>query len=115
MTLPRQEMSPAFCCFCEISALACKFSPRVSSCTWWLTHTHTHGYSSDNRCSFEVTDRFDHLALYQHIASAPGFAAIYSSDVYKDIKTGKSHTWILFFVVVVVLKATRSSLDLCPS
>lgn len=45
MTLPRQEMYPAVCCFCEISTLfACRFSCRVSSCT----HTHTHSYSSDN-------------------------------------------------------------------
>lgn len=45
MTRPRQEMCPAFCCFCEIFALACKFShwylpAHGCSLTVW-THTHT--------------------------------------------------------------------------
>lgn len=47
-----QEAYPAFCCFCVISALACMFSHRVSSCSWLSAHERTHvrarSYSSDN-------------------------------------------------------------------
>lgn len=43
--LPRREMCPAFCCFCEISALACKFSHRVPSCTWLSIYEHTRTYA----------------------------------------------------------------------
>lgn len=67
-------------------------------------HTHTHTQLLQRQLSqltsSEVMDRFDHLSLYQHIAPALGPLAIYSSNVYKDIKTGKSHTcgFIYFFL-----------------
>lgn len=53
-----------------------------------LSHTQLLWRQLSQLTSSEVMDRFDHLALYHHMAPALGLFAIYSVNVYKDLKTG---------------------------
>lgn len=53
-----------------------------------LTHTQLLWRQLSQLTSSEVMDRFDHLTLYHHMAPALGLSAIYSINVYKDLKTG---------------------------
>lgn len=59
-------------------------------------HTRLHKWQLSQLTSAEVTDWFDHLRLYHHMAPAVGPLAIYNINVYKDWKTGYEFTLAFF-------------------
>lgn len=90
MTPLRQEMYTVFC-FCEVSAFCVQvlfFCFFYAGSLSPLAHTQLLQRQLSQLTSSEVMDRFDHLTLYHHMAPALGLFAIFSVNVYKDLKTG---------------------------